>query len=230
MSIESSEIYRSMMLEIKLRLREVDSLIGDKTQELSPLNIEFCFLQFRKVIEQVCFASIVCDQQRYKDFRFLEGETSTDDAGNYENDWNARIILSKLKAISPHFMPIPLGNKSSSNGQHHFERSDVTATHNKLITMFKKCGSFMHIPKPFGEEYASHIKQQKQKYKAANETVIKYSEYFKLLLWQHAAVGIEYTPTDKLDSLNKASPKNAWLVDFGDINSNDISVTLAVAQ
>jgi hypothetical protein len=219
-----------MMLEIKLRLREVDKIVESNDDNIPNLKIEFCFLQFRKIIEQICFASILCDEQRYKDFRELEVETSEDDFGTYEKDWNARIILTKLKNISPHFMPIPIGNKKSANGQHHLERADVTATHNKLISMFKKCGEFMHIPKPFGEEYSVHINKQRQKYKAANKTIIGYSEYFKLLLWNHAAVGLEYEPTEKLDSLNNANPKNAWLINFGEAADNDIEIILAVAN
>ena len=31
--------------------------------------------------------------------------------------------------------------------------------------MFEKCGPFMYVPKSFGKEYASHIKQQKKSIK-----------------------------------------------------------------
>ncbi len=49
-----------------------------------------------------------------------------------------RISLNKLKDISPHFMPIPIGQKHSTNGTHHFERTDVNVTHNKLINIYRK--------------------------------------------------------------------------------------------
>lgn len=88
----------------------------------------------------------------------------------------------------------------------------------------------MRIPKPFGEEYSVHIDNQRQKYKAANKTIIGYSEYFKLLLWKHAAIGLEYEPKEKLDSLNNANPKNAWLINFGEPNENSIEIILAVAD
>ena len=218
-----------MMLEIKIRIRDIDIYL--KKGSLSPLDTEFCFLQFRKIVEQVCFASIVCDHNRYKDFRALEGETSDSDTGDYTNDWNARIILMKLNDISPHFMPRPLGKVTSGNGMHHFDLKDINATHKKLISIYKKCGSFMHIPKPFGESYESHIIKQKQRYKSSLKTLENYCIYFKELLWHHAAIGLEYkNNNDKLESLEIENSKNAWIINFGNYESDEVEIIIAIAE
>jgi hypothetical protein len=231
MAVEPHQIYQSMMLEIKVRIRAIDSKLKSSDKYLSSLDIEFCFLQVRKIVEQICFSSILCDQERYKDFRQLEGMTSDEDSGSYEDDWNSRVILSKLKDISPHFMPIPLGERLTNGNEHHFERADANATHTRLIKIFKKCGSFMHIPKPFGEEYNSHINEQRNRYNQATETIKGYSQYFKDLLWHHAAVGLEYTCSlDGLEALDAASPQTAWLVNFEEYDSDHISIVLARAE
>lgn len=230
MDLEPFQIYQSMMLEIKIRIRAIDKCIQNGSTILSALDVEFCFLQSRKIIEQICFSSILCDKNRYKDFRKLEGLTNDKDHGNYVNDWNSRLILKKLNDISPHFMPRPLGKKTTYNGHHHFEPGFQT-THSELIKMWEKCGSFLHIPQPFGEDYESHINKQRKKYNAATETIIKYSNYFKELLWNHAAIGLEYKETDDiLKSVELGNPMNAWLVHFGEYESDEISITLAIAD
>lgn len=231
MAIEPYQIYQSMMLEIKTRIRAIDGKVESGGERLSALDAEFCFLQARKIVEQICFSSILCDQQRYKDFRLIEGMTSEDQSGSYEKDWNSKIILSKLKDISPHFMPIPLGDRTISEGLHHFERANVNATHTKLIKIYKKCGSFLHIPKPFGEDYETHINKQRSRYNQATDTVLDYSKYFKDLLWHHAAIGLEYNGSSaSFEALDSASPKTAWLVNFEEYESNNISIILARAD
>lgn len=228
---EPHQIYLSMMLEIKHRMRAVDSCIKNGNGSLRSLDIEFCFLQFRKIVEQICFASIICDKKRYEDFRALEGKTSDDDSGDYTKDWNARIILKNLNDISPHFMPRPIGKITSCNGSHHFDLKDINATHNKLISIYKKCGSFMHIPKPFGEDYDTHIQKHKQRYKSSIVTVQNYSTFFKDLLWNHAAMGLEYSQgNDKLKSLELENTRNAWIVDFGAYDSDEIKIIIAIAE
>jgi hypothetical protein len=197
MAVESHQIYQSMMLEIKVRIRAIDSKIEGSEKYISPLDTEFCFLQIRKIVEQICFSS----------------------------------ILSKLKDISPHFMPIPLGERSSNGNEHHFERANVNATHTRLIKIFKKCGSFMHMPRPFGEEYELHINKQRNHYNQATETIKTYCQYFKDLLWHHAAIGLEYTSSvDGLETLNAANPQTAWLVNFEEYESDHISIVLAHAN
>ncbi len=104
-------------------------------------------------------------------------------------------------------------------------------THTELIEMWEECGYFMHIPKPFGEGYESHIEKVRKKYSLASETVKEYTQYFKNLLWKHAAIGLEYEESsDGLTSLDPANPNTAWLIDFGDYKSDSISVTVAVAK
>jgi len=229
---EPHQIYLSMMIEIKYRMRSINDLLDECECEgdvkLSPLNLEFCFLQIRKIVELICFSSVVCDESRYKEFREFEGATDDSDHGEYESDWNARLILLKLKDITPHFIPIPLGQRTKINGVHHFDRANVNTTHNKLIDIYKKCGSFLHIPRPFGDDYLSYVRKQRNKLDTATQIVKNYYKYLKDLLWNHAAVGLEYTRGS--DPLEAGNPQSVFLIDFGNLTDNEVGITVAVGE
>lgn len=228
MTANPAEIYRSMMLEVKIRIRAVDCCLEESNNQLSPLDVEYCFLQIRKIVEHVCFASFLCDESRYKDFRTLEGLTDDEDKGNYERDWNSRIILDKLNDISPHFMPIPLGDRKTQGNLHHFERKNIDGTHKALVKIYKRCGSFMHVPKPFGDSYESYLDGHEKRDQAASQTIIDYVKYLKDLLWDHAAVGLLHDEGD--DPLDPATPQTAWIKRFGDYKSDAILLTIGVGE
>lgn len=215
-------------MEVKFRLKVIDSYLKKSNNSLVPLDIEICFLQIRKIIEQICFACILCDEKRYKEVREMEGFTSEKDHGDYTKDWNSKIILKRLKDLSPHFMPIPLGQMSSDNGKHHFDQADIRTTHKQLIRMYEKCGGFLHILRPFGENYESYISKQIQKNDSATPIITDYTKYLKELLWKHAAVGLEYEEGG--DPFEPANPKNAWIVDFGNYDSQNVSIIVGITE
>jgi hypothetical protein len=230
MTLEPYQIYQSMMLGIKVRIRAIDHCLKKNNGTLSTFDTEFCFLNSRMIIEQICFSSILCDKKRYEDFRSLERETGSKDHGNYVKDWKAPMILKKMRDISPHFMPRPLGQRKTNDDTHHYD-SGFQATHAELIDMWEKCGSFLHVSKPFGEGYESHIDKTEEKYSAGSAAIESYSQYFKDLLWDHAAIGLEYEPEDGgLNSVEAANPITAWLVHFGDDSSDVISVKVAIGE
>lgn len=72
--IEPHEIYRSIMMEIKYRIKAIETKFKHKGN-LTPLNSEFCFLQIRKIIENICFSIILCDEETYSNHRKLEYKT-----------------------------------------------------------------------------------------------------------------------------------------------------------
>ncbi|ENU6111547.1 hypothetical protein ACE34R_002787 [Vibrio cholerae] len=55
-----------------------------------------------------------------------------------------------------------------------------------------------------------------------------YIGYLKDLLWNHAAIGLEFNSGE--NPLTPGNPKNAWLVNFGDYSSNEISIVIAIAD
>lgn len=72
------------------------------------LDVELVFLQFRKILEQIAFASLVANKDAYSAAR-----------KNFATDWRAPKILKYLEAVNPHFYPEPLkiASQSSEGGR-----------------------------------------------------------------------------------------------------------------
>ncbi len=232
MSTSEKEIYRSMMLEIKIRFQAIDNIINTdgNTTLLMSLDSEFVFLQIRKIVELISFSAVLCDKKRYAEFRKVEGEANERDHGKYEKDWNARVILKKLKNISPHFMPIPIStpDKVDENSYHFDRASDVAATHSKLIEIYKICGGFMHVPNPFGEDYLEHVEKHRNKYSSSLIEAKSFVSYLKSLIWHHAAIGLDWDEGE--NPAENANPKTAWIVNFGSNDDQNINIIEGVAK
>lgn len=232
MPASEKEIYRTMMLEIKIRFQAIDNIFNRKgtVTLLESTDSEFVFLQIRKIVELIAFSAVLCDKNRYAEFRKIEGETNKRDHGKYEKDWNAGEILKKLKNISPHFMPIPISKpaKTGENRYHIDRASNVTATHSKLIEIYKNCGGFMHVPNPFGEDYLKHVERHRKKYRSSVAEAKRFVTYLKSLIWYHAA--IELVWNEGANPTENANPKSAWIVDFGSGENQNINIIEGIAN
>lgn len=220
------------MLEIKIRFQAIDKMFDAKEAVtlLESLDSEFVFLQIRKIVELIAFSAVVCDKNRYAEFRKIEAETSNRDHGKYEKDWNAGEILKKLKNISPHFLPIPISKPAKTGeNRYHFDRApNVAATHSRLIEIYKGCAGFMHVPNPFGQDYLEHVETHREKYRSSAAEAKRFVGYLKSLIWCHAAIGLEWhegaTPTEN------TNPKSAWIVDLGSSEDRNISIVESIAM
>ena len=232
MTVSEKEIYRAMMLEIKIRFQAIDNVFNreESATLLESLNSEFIFLQIRKIVELISFSSVLCDKNRYAEFRTVEAESDKRDHGKYEKDWNAVEILKKLNNISPHFMPIPI-SKPAQTGENsnHFDRDpNVNATHSQLIEIYKSCGGFMHVPNPFGEDYLEHVEKHRKKFSSSAIKAKSFVSYLKSLIWHHAAVGLEWN--EGSNPTENANPKSVWIVDFGSIDDQKINIVEGIAK
>jgi hypothetical protein len=231
MPVSEMEIYRSMMLEIKIRFQAIDKVFDAKEAVilLASLDSELVFLQIRKIIELIAFSAVVCDKNRYAEFRKIEADASNRDHGKYERDWNAGKILKKLKNISPHFLPIPISKPTKiGENRYHFDTdTNVVVTHSRLIEIYKSCGGLMHVPNPFGQDCLEHVETHRHKYQSSAAEAKRFVGYLKSLIWCHTAIGLEWhegaTPTEN------ANPNSAWIIDFGSSEDRNISIVEGVA-
>lgn len=217
---KSSEVYRRQMIEAKRRMRTIDRILAARKPLSGDLaaDHELAFLQLRKIVELVTFSCIVADEERYQRAREL-------DKGNYASDWNAGDILSKLVKISPHALPKPLGTMEvQSDGVKHFSEAKAKATHDRLIEIYKIAGGFAHAPNPFKPGV---LEQDRRKQDNARDVLQKQLAYLKSILWDHVKIGLPWAPG--MDPLEVESGETAWLVWFGDKNSNDIKLMPAQA-
>lgn len=224
---KSSQTYRRQMIEAKRRMRTIDRILGARKPLSGDLatDHELGFLQLRKIVELVTFSCIVADEQRYQRSRELDAVSNKRDKGDYASDWNAGEILSKLVKISPHALPRPLGPMEvQSDGVKHFLEAKAKATHDRLIEIYKIAGGFAHVPNPFK---LGINEQEQRKQDTARQVLKKELNYLKSIIWEHVKIGLPWSPG--MDPLEAESGETAWLIWFGDKNSNDIKFIHAQA-
>ena len=229
--VPTHEMYRTLMLEIKIRLTRTDAVLQSKepVTGLTSLDAEFCFLQVRKIVELITFSAALRDEERYKRLRELQKKENPRDHGDHAKDWEAAKILKRLREITPHFLPIPI-KKISSNapGSFHIDRTSTPVTHGRLIEIYVQCGSYLHARNPLGKDFLKLVNLERSKYEAATSEALKCIKFIKSLIWYHAAIGLEWS--DELDPRELANAQRAWLVNFGQEDGEAIEMILAEAK
>jgi hypothetical protein len=225
------EIYYGLMQDAKIRIRAIQrtSTEFEKNSEKWPMDIEFSYLQIRRVIENIVFSSLIKESDRYRTLRTTEGAQKTNDHGDAEKDWETERILKKLNSLSPHALPIPIKKPIlQDNGTLHFDRKKISVNHARLIEIYKKCGGYMHSMNPLKADYRDAITKRHLKYENAHDEIKKELAFLKELLWTHVAVTLEWTDRSNPLSLDQAN--SAWIVDFGEESDNKIRITLSVSS
>jgi hypothetical protein len=216
------------MLEVKRRFRAIDRILGAKKPltKNEEVDIESAFLQVRKIVELITFSAIISDEQRYKRYRELDASKNPNDKGDYTLDWNAANILKRLSKISPHFLPIPLGEMiTQPDGIKHFNEATAKATLDRLISIYKTAGGFAHMPNPYKSNVA---KLEMKKKSSARIELEKEVLYLKSIIWEHAKIGLAWQPDSDPNELEQC--ETAWLVWFGDKSTDQIRMSLATAK
>ena len=229
--IPPHEIYRTLMADAKIRTLAAEKFIGAKKPKsgLAALDMEFCFLQIRRIIEDITFGGLVREGARYTTLRGIEKAANPRDHGDPSKDWQAPEILKRLVSLSPHALPIPhKDGQRLATGIVHFDREDLEVNHARLIDIYKRCGGFLHAKSPIGEDFAADVKNQRARYVRAPDDVRSSLTFLRRLLWQHLAVTLDDPGLD--DPRTPASPRHAWLVSFGKSEGPEINLTLAAAS
>jgi hypothetical protein len=218
------------MADAKIRVLAAERFLGAKKPRsgLPALDMEFCFLQIRRVIEDITFGGLVRERERYAALRGIEKAANPRDLGDPAKDWQAPEILKRLGSLSPHALPIPhKDGQRLANGVVHFDREKLEVSHARLIEMYKRCGGFLHSKNLIGEDFAADVAAQREKYVGAPDDVRRSLTFLRTLLWQHAALTLGDSAPD--DPRTPASPNLAWLVNFGKSSGSEISITFAAA-
>ncbi len=229
-AIPPHEVYRTHMADAKLRILSGERILAAEKPitGYTALDMEYCFLQIRRVIEAVTFGAMVREEYRYAALRSIEKSMNTRDHGDAARDWQAPEILKRLVSLSPHVLPIPHQDKKElSPGLFHFDRKNIEVNHARLIDLYTRSGGFLHAKNPIGQDFAALVESQRTKYIAAPVEVGRAFEFLRQLLWQHAAVTLE--PSGQDDPRTPASPRHVWLINFGSNDTPEVSIALAEA-
>jgi hypothetical protein len=221
------EVYLSQMVELKRRFRAIDSVLGAKkpVTKFEDIDLETVFLQIRKIVELISFSAIVADEKRYQNSRQDDAKFNPKEKGDYTLEWNAANMLIHLSRISPHFLPQALGLMSvNPDGSKHFNGTAAKATHDRLISIYKVAGGYLHIPNPFKSGVAEQQVVKKETARTVIETDVA---YLKSIIWEHVKIGLVWKPG--FDPKAQDNSETAWMVWFGDKNTNQVRMSLANA-
>lgn len=229
-TIPPHEIYRTHMADAKLRILSAEKILAaaKPMTGYAALDMEFCFLQIRRVIEAITFGAMIREELRYAALRGNEKRTNARDHGDAARDWQAPEILKRLVSLSPHALPIPhKEGKVLSPGLIHFDRDGIEVSHARLIDLYTRSSGFLHAKNPISPDFAELVESQRAKYILAPRELGRAFEFLRQLLWQHAAITLE--PPGQADPHAPANPKHVWLVSFGSNDGPDVSIALAEA-
>jgi len=228
--VEKHEIYRTHMMDAKIRLVTAEKVATHTPSTLGnpQLDMEFCFLQVRRIIESITFSSMLREEARYTQLRKIQHSENPRDHGVSVRDWQASEILKRLVSLSPYALPIPIKNPTTQHSNNfHFDRQKITVNHGRLIELYEKCGGFLHAKNPLVPNFLTMIETERAKYEKAPKDIKSALEFLRKLLWNHAALTLDWTDPNDPHSLD--SPKSAWIVDFGSNDNYEITLVLAEA-
>lgn len=211
------------MIEVKRRFRAIDRVLGAKKPRTlnSEFDNEFMWLQLRKIIELVTFGGIMADELRYAALQALLKHQ------DYRLDSKVNKILPKLAEITEHYLPIPIGEQTTSaHGVIHFQQGAAEQTLQRFLDIFNTAGIYLHVPNPLAFETLGDFQQALDVVRSQVEVEL---QYLKAVLWKHAKIGLAFDGAIDLPR-QAANPDTAWLVDFGKPDNDDIQMFLASGQ
>lgn len=140
------EIYCNCMARIRDRINTVDSIMSGRVKIEQPDQIaELIFVQFRKVLEEIAFASLSANKEKYSEVH-----------ANFSKHWRAKDMLAVLDAINPGFFPValapPITISVGPPARHHFEPlADGFLTRDDFIFLYKCASETLHTHNPYRE-------------------------------------------------------------------------------
>ena len=141
-----SQLYMECMIQIRERL----DIVLWITSSLNILKIEpffaaeLIFIQFRKALELIAFASLTVNKEQYAAAH-----------AQFASHWKAAKMLEALSKINPHFYPVPLrlmgsAKESAEKRRFHYETlKDGFLTRDEFVKLFDASSDVLHIPNPF---------------------------------------------------------------------------------
>lgn len=180
---EDFQKYCDCMEQIKVRIGVIDFILGDLSSwKTTPMtDIEFLFLQFRKILELIAFSSICANRETYQKVR---REVNS----NWENDWRADGIIKIIENFNPNFFPIPVKEVVDSNStKRKLEMVKNNVLDKSLFkTIYGQCKNFLHAEHP---------------YNASTKNLSSIKK--KMLIWKNKIINLLNTHTVQLIDLDK---------------------------
>ena len=139
-----AELYCNCMEQLLPRFELAKSVFAKQiTSRHDFLDAEIVFLQFRKMLEQIAFASVVANKDVYSKVR-----------ASFATDWHATRMLKQLGEVNLAFYPQPLkeASRKVEGGKRriHLEPLlDGFLTKDDFVRLYDYCGDILHSQNPY---------------------------------------------------------------------------------
>lgn len=140
--------YISCMEEIKRRISVISDFITRKrTTGYVMTDVEFMYLQFRKVFELIALSSLSANREKYEEI-----------SDKFHKEWNAEKIIEQLEGINPDFYPTPT-KQVAYDKEGKFKKVELIEkgflTKEEFPEVLDKCGNFLHAVNPYRSKMPS---------------------------------------------------------------------------
>jgi hypothetical protein len=144
-----SQLYLKCMIQIRERLDTVLWLNSSMNfLHIAPFFAsELIFVQFRKALELVAFASLTVNKEKYAAAH-----------AKFASHWKADKMLRELEKVNANFYPLPVHlvgseKEASERGRFHYEVvKDGYLTRDEFEKLFDASSEVLHTPNPFSEK------------------------------------------------------------------------------
>lgn len=132
------------------------------------MDAEIVFLQFRRVLEQIAFASLVANKDVYSKAR-----------SSFAKDWRATKMLKYLEQVNPDYYPQPLkhaGMTIEGDGRRHHRLEPLAVgflTTEDFVELYDHCGNVVHAQNPFSGVTTIHVGRTAQDWLERIENLVK---------------------------------------------------------
>jgi hypothetical protein len=141
-------VYCNCMQRVKHHVKIVeDTFAGGVIAPSHPDHImllsELIFMHFRKALEEIAFASLSANREKYAKAR-----------PGYSTEWNGRRMLGFIEKVNPDFYPIPLmPPQTIAPGNRHLDRMEPPfLTREDFERLYDAAAEIIHAPNPFSEQ------------------------------------------------------------------------------
>jgi hypothetical protein len=136
------QTYANCMEKVRQRISAIRWLVYGvrlRQQEFF-LEIEMIFLQLRKTLELIAFASLSANREAYSAAY-----------ADFERDGRAKRLLEKLEKVNPDFYPVPMTQPvTGADGAKHFSAvADGFLTKDEFAQLFDAASEVLHMRNPF---------------------------------------------------------------------------------
>jgi hypothetical protein len=135
------DIYRAYMAEIRTRIAVVSEALAGRLEGAPEFLVnEVIFLQLRKVLELIAFASLAAHKEAYSTAH-----------KSFAKHWKAKLILEALVKLNPDFFPVAMDEpREIAPGRKHFPRPvDGFLTKDDFVFLYDAASGVLHTRNPY---------------------------------------------------------------------------------